>query len=270
MTWNKEISVTRTIAARVDAYQNAKDKIERGYALLQEAQAELREAFVGGYGLDTLPNYRFCGTPAEALKYVLKEIRRGCWRALIDLSQIRKVMSVKAAEAIDKRLESGELDEITHTGVVGMLTMLMDQSGDFAKEAVKEVYDYLRPNPGPYSKPYKTNSGAARWRLGKKVILTWALRESYGSALMTVNHGDTENKLIAMDRVFHMLDGKGIPAGYRSPLVDAINTSDNGYGQTEYFKFRACLNRNLHLEFLRPDLVKKLNQVAGGGYVLHD
>jgi len=45
-------------------------------------------------------------------------------------------------------------------------------------------------------------------------------------------------------------------------LVDAINTS-NGTGETEYFKFKACKNGNLHLEFKRMDLVSKLNQLAG-------
>jgi len=87
---------------------------------------------------------------------------------------------------------------------------------------------------------------------------------------MRVPSGDANRKLRALDRVFCLLDGKGVPEGYSSPLIDAIETSQDGYGETEYFCFRACKNRNLHLEFKRPDLVEQFNRVAGGGNILHD
>jgi hypothetical protein len=35
-------------------------------------------------------------------------------------------------------------------------------------------------------------------------------------------------------------------------------------GETEYFAFRCFRNHNLHLRFKRPDLVAKINQIAGG------
>ena len=67
--------------------------------------------------------------------------------------------------------------------------------------------------------------------------------------------------MVALDRAFHILDGAGIPGGYQSPLVDAINTSGNkGVGETAYFSFRCYENGNLHLKFLRLDLVKELNR----------
>jgi hypothetical protein len=61
-----------------------------------------------------------------------------------------------------------------------------------------------------------------------------------------------------------LLDGKGVPGGYASPLMDAIQTSRTGTGETDYFEFRCCVNRNLHITFKRLDLVKQLNAVAGG------
>ncbi len=73
--------------------------------------------------------------------------------------------------------------------------------------------------------------------------------------------------MTAMDNVFHMLDGKGIPPGYNGPLITAINqTGPEGKGQTDYFKFALYAgNGNMHLEFRRIDLVDQLNSVAGGG-----
>jgi hypothetical protein len=73
-----------------------------------------------------------------------------------------------------------------------------------------------------------------------------------------------EKYLTALDNVFSLIDGKGPVKSYHGPLYDAITDSPDGTGSTEYFKFRCCLNGNLHLEFLKPALVAKLNAVAGG------
>jgi hypothetical protein len=54
----------------------------------------------------------------------------------------------------------------------------------------------------------------------------------------------------------------------RSPLVAAIEAAEDGHGETAYFKFKCHKNRNLHLEFKRLDLVKQLNGLATGEYVL--
>ncbi|WP_145026338.1 DUF4942 domain-containing protein, partial [Geobacter argillaceus] len=47
------------------------------------------------------------------------------------------------------------------------------------------------------------------------------------------------------------------------PTVRCHTDSSDGTGKTDYFKFRCCLNGNLHLVFLKPGLVAKLNAIAG-------
>lgn len=78
--------------------------------------------------------------------------------------------------------------------------------------------------------------------------------------------GQAEDKLCAIDRVFHALDGnlRAMEHTNRTPLIDAINTS-GGVGQTDYFSFKAYQNGNLHLEFKRADLLARLNAVGGRG-----
>jgi len=60
------------------------------------------------------------------------------------------------------------------------------------------------------------------------------------------------------------LDGNGTIKTHRGPLIDAIEATKDGTGETEYFRFKCFRNRNLHLEFKTLDLVAKLNAVAGG------
>jgi hypothetical protein len=77
-----------------------------------------------------------------------------------------------------------------------------------------------------------------------------------------------EKYLIALDKVFHLLDGKSMlsASSYRSPVVDAINTTpvNRYYVETEYFRCKMYKNGNLHIEFLRTDLVQKFNAIAAG------
>jgi len=173
----KDIAMQWTLAARVDTYVEAMQKVDAAYGILEEAQHDLREAF--DEHLDVLPSHVYASQPLKMLEMVRDKIRRRAWARLIDLSQVRKVMSVKRAEYLDQRLEKGELEEINLASVLGMLSLLRDQSGDFAREAVREVYDFLRPGDGVWGRKYKTNGGAARWRLKKKVILSWIVDEGY-------------------------------------------------------------------------------------------
>lgn len=80
-----------------------------------------------------------------------------------------------------------------------------------------------------------------------------------------------EQELLAIDGVFHLLDGKGIMREHRGPLVKAIVECQDGRGETELFRFKCFKNGNLHLEFKRLDLVQELNLLAVGERVLgHD
>ena len=75
------------------------------------------------------------------------------------------------------------------------------QASQFAMDAAKEVYEYLRP----VRSDYKTND---RFRVGRKVILCWAVERGYNGGFRVNYH--REQNLVAIDRVFHLLDGKGI------------------------------------------------------------
>jgi len=74
---------------------------------------------------------------------------------------------------------------------------------------------------------------------------------------------DQVRHVTALDNIFHRLDGKGVPPGYQGPLCDAINSSPDGKFRTEYFEGTCHKNGNLHLTFLRRDLLEKFNAIAG-------
>ena len=63
---------------------------------------------------------------------------------------------------------------------IEMFSTLVDSSSEFAREAVFEVYEFLRPRAQSCAAHYKTNQKYARVEIGKKVIITRMVEPYYG------------------------------------------------------------------------------------------
>src|SRR5262249_49321252 len=153
---------------------------------------------------------------------------------------IKNIMSVKKRGEFDRQMERGELPPITEQTITGMLLGLAGQAQDFATEAAREVFDILRPR-GPFGGAYKTNDA---FRIGRRVILSWYVERCWNGKQFRMNY-HKEREAIAIDGVFHLLDGKGIMRENRGPLIKAIEASPDGKGETDYFRFKCFKNRNL-------------------------
>lgn len=260
---DKELMSRKTVAEMVTAYEDARLKVIESYATLALAEKELVGAFGEHYSdFSTLPQKCYSGYD-YVRNEVLQRLKKNAWKAIVNRLGVRKLMSIKEVEKLDKKLEDAEaMPEIEVSTIFSTFQMLADQSQDYIIAALKEVYEILHPGHSAWNH-LKTNERNARNILGKKVILTWMVEGSYSRETPYRVTYNREEQINAIDKAFHNLDGKGIPDGYKSELVDAINTSRDGTGQTEYFKFRAYYNRNLHLEFRRMDLVARMNQICG-------
>jgi hypothetical protein len=195
----------------------------------------------------------------KAIDDVLKHFNVATWEILVNRMGIKNLMSIKKREEFDKQIKDGDVPEVTAGNIIAVIMGLADRAADFATEAARETLKLLTPSRGTY----KTNSG---FKVGRRVILSWYVEQGYSGAFRA--NYTREKELIAIDGTFHILDGKGVMRDRKTPLIHAIEASPDGRGETEYFKFRCCRNRNLHLEFKRLDLVKQLNGLATGEYVL--
>lgn len=77
----------------------------------------------------------------------------------------------------------------------------------------------------------------------------------------------TETALTCIDNVFHLLDGKGVakyPNTLKAIINDGLRSGSDGV-TTEYFKIKWYRSAaTIHIEFLRKDLLDKLNAIGGG------
>ena len=263
MFFDTAIAPRETANGLIEAYQINTQRLTEGYDLLIQVDTDKAKLF-GGSGLAT--HYSIFQSDKEK---ALRNLRVSGWQALVNKLGLYKVMSLKRTRTFEENCKEGKLPEISTESVHAFLDDVMDNAHEIAIESVREVYDWLRPGANRHN-THKTNTKNARWKLGKKVILTSILDIHYGGRFW-VNDNRTD-RMRQLDRIMHLLDGAGVPDGYQSPLIDAINTIilPEQVGETTYFSFRCFQNGNLHLTFKRLDLVERLNATAGGGNILGD
>jgi hypothetical protein len=246
----------------VAVYQKAEADICAAFGLIDGALGRLNVALAGNldFGLksrlDTRDRYSW-DDPTDTLA----ELRRDVWGRLLERMQVRKMMSVQAWKDLQDRLKHDNPPEITTENVESLVAQFQEEAPAMLKQAVLEVFEWLRP---PGSK-YKRNS---EFEIGERVVIRWMIEDPAFCSHWRVNY-NYEQELIALENVFRMLDGKlrRDGDGYYSDVSTAVKAIPIGQpcaGVTEYIEFRGFRNRNLHMRFLRMDLVAKLNAIAGG------
>lgn len=249
-----ELQRKQTIAECVETYQRAAKKL--GAALDQIAEVE--RDLEGQLGIQyELPTWL-----SRVKERDMRHIRAKTWHRIVERLELTRVLSVAARTELERQIDKDELGDVTMETATGLLRYFSTNLEDLFSDAVREVFEFLRPRRSRY----KTNT---EFEIGKRVVLQSQVARYYSSTYTICGYDhEREQRLIALDRVFHGLEGKGmVSKTYRGELVDAILATPidgDGRGETTYFRFRCCKNGNLHIEFKHMDLVAQLNRIAGG------
>lgn len=262
--------ITRnTVRTLVTEFQRAELAVREHFAGLHAAMDRVNGAFgIGGEhrvgGLSIYPSrgsHHYASFDADDVEHALMMLRRQAWDVLAARLEIRKAMSSAALAEFERQIQSEDPPPITEeTTVAWMLHMVSTQGERFQAKCV-EVFDAMRPRSD--DRKYKTNKP---YEIGERVVLTWMVEPNWIGG-WRVRYDHKQRFTTALESVFRGLDGKGYASStsqHGSELEDAICSSATGRGETEYFEFKCFKNGNLHLRFKRPDLVARLNQVAGG------
>lgn len=262
------IAPRATVEAIVRSYQEAEKQIRQACGVISGAMGALNETLgLSQEHYRSLDFGRVRGVPFpfDEPDEPLLGLRREIWGYVVARLELTRMLSLARQKELSKWLET-TTEEITVDSVFGLFETYRRQLPDMLGEAVGEVYDFLRP-------AYSTKKTNSQYELGRRVILEgwldgWWLRHGYGPRVS----GYRDQHVRALDNVFAALDGRGsITKSWRGDLGDAISKAKTtGTGETRYFRFRTFVNGNLHLEFLRMDLVAKFNQLAGGRRLKHE
>lgn len=261
----KEEYVRKTAGLMARIYHESINNIVRSMNSITEETQKIQNVFGENnyeYNYSFSISFSYCGQHTKKDPEEIElSFRQDAWKIIIGRLGIKSSMSIKARDEFEKQLNNNNLPEINEENIVSMIFGLVDQANDFAKDAGKEVFEILRP----YRSKLKTNNV---FKIGRKVILSYYVDECYGmNSKFRVEYW-RQKYLIAIDNMFHLLDGKRTIHDGLGPLCESINKSEKGVGETEYFKYRCFKNKNLHLEFKRLDLVKQINFFGMGENVL--
>lgn len=254
---NREALACRvTVRALVAAYAQAEAAVVQSFAALRAAEEAVNVAFGNGSDSTGIHIRHGRGYGFEDPKDTIEAMRRSAWRAISERLEIRKIMSVARAAELDRELEKGALPEITEATVSAFVLKYAQSLEDLFTEAVREIFNWLRPSANGRAAEYKTNRVDL---LGPKVVIPYMVDWTMGKPRVNYNRVNDVN---ALERVFRLLDGAGTEKGYYSDLYNAMNADSSG--ETAYFTFKAFRNGNVHIAFKRLDLVERVNQIAGG------
>lgn len=236
---------------------------------VRRAVADLREAarLAGAAGLG-FPRFRIDECRYDmglidqedgAVEGVVRKIvDRGAWQHLMSESGLRSLMDATARAAWDRGIEKGEFPDLTAATVAATFQQLHGARGDMFDRGVIAVFKGL-------SWDYSTNRP---FKFGKRIVMRFVRAEvkprdgSTGLSLGYVNH-DKANQLDDLNRVFAVLDGKPEPdhRGGWFHLLSQARTLRDPEPENEYMRVRCFRNGNGHIQFLRLDLVEKMNAI---------
>jgi hypothetical protein len=248
----KELTTIRNAEALVAAYET----IDRDMRLVQETGMRclrLIRSVTGNPYANVTKQSRFEYEELYQPEHLLKMF----WRTVVAQSGIKNIMSVRTQQELERQLNNPEsLPPFTVQNIHSFLDGLLEKAKDFVDEAIEEIYEFLTPQ----RTGYKTNVPE---EIGKRVILPDVL-SSYGPNYYVLN--DYFRPLMnSLDRLFHILDGERTPKIMLfERLHHAVRQKQQCY-QDEYFKIKWYRKTGtIHIEFMRPDIVQKINALAGG------
>jgi len=251
--FNTEITKYMPILAIVENYFTAVNETKQAFELLQKATSHLISIHGGsGWNTDIISH----GHDRNDLEPCLNRIKKNTWREIVTRSQIRYLLTESKSNELDDMLEHPEkLPEITIDNVQQFISNIAGDLPKLFNEYCSEVFDMLRPR----SSEYKTNT---EFEIGEKVILNYIVDHDNGYTRLCYRR---ERRLVSLDNLFHLLDGKG-GTKYPGDLVTAVTEAirERKWGaETEYFETKWHKKGTMHIKFKRMDLVKELNRHAG-------
>jgi hypothetical protein len=258
-----------TVHELVEVFERGCNTVRAAFAVLVAAEDEINAVYTLGedshHSIDIDASGGISRTYFKDADETIERMTRQAWMVVLDRMEIRRAMSISRYDALLKRIRDDKVvPPITVENVFAFVRQHLDALDVMWKEAIKEVFEWLRPGQHSLNR-YKTNQKNARLELGKTIFISGAVDRMHDGSFRVDWRYDSQ-KYVALNNVFSGLDGKGMRSKtHHGALSDAIQASGSrGVGETEYFAFRCYKNRSMKLTFKRLDLLEKFNALAGG------
>ena len=250
----------------IATFADAEARVRQAFAMIDDVETTLGRTFLAD-SMDRRFNVYVDRNHVawDNVAWTIDKMRRQAWRVIVQRLELRRVLSIKRWEQMDKALDHDEVPPITAETVENFVLRWTAEAPKLIEEAIVEVFDWLRPGEHTQRADYKTNQKNARLEIGERIVLTYMAERGWHGKGWRLNHNRAQH-MTALENIFRALDGAGTATPhYQSDIETAIEKAGaDGRWSTKYFEGRCFKNHNLHLRFLRLDLLAEFNRRAGG------
>lgn len=194
----------------------------------------------------------------KALPAITRNIDRNIWRDLMLKSGMMALMDAEAREQWRQNLEECDLPTISEANVLSTFEQLHLNKMDVFERGIINVFKGL-------SWDYKTNNPCS---FGKKIIISNLVK--YDKWGYNLNWGWQRDRLADLERMLTILEGQSIPdsrADVIRRLDDHIHENRHStHYEDKMFSIKYFQKGTAHINFNRPDLVDKLNDIIARHY----
>lgn len=262
--------IRRASVAELEAYRNkALNLFAEAFDLLAEARNIARMAAPSVSGVGRLDDQerealapRYAGfhekeRRGKFLNAVTKGLDAAVWTHLIGSTDLEKLMDKKARDKFREQLRNDPPPATAENCLATMQSLIGDADMIF-RRGIAEVFSNL-------DRRFRTHDG---FKIGSRIVLNRAFGE-HGWWNHYLNHDDS---LRDVERVFCVLDGKAHP-DRMGGIIGNIEQARPRNGcaaaylvENDYFRIRIFKNGNMHVYFLRDDLLRKVNLLLADHY----
>ena len=236
----------------VAAHDRAVAEADRIVADMRKLQTDFVSPYIGKKCKHDY-NFLWSYHVESDLPQIRLKITQSFWKHVIDRSGVKSLMDHKRRKKLDEQMRDiHNLPPFDMATVHGTIYGWAESSQDVFEQMVQTTYKDLIP----YRNEYKTNK---RYRIGKKIIRYIGL-----NSMFNMVEGYYKDMWRDLDRIFHQLDKKTPPEHGQDLVCRLEMASREGFDEleTEYFDCKWFKNGNLHLKFIREDLLQEFNRIG--------
>lgn len=243
----QQVAVQRSIQDVINDFERVEMMVNEAYRLLDSA-----EQIANTHKINVKANVhnRQHFHPEAAIE----RMRRDAWIKLMDMTGIKQIMDTQALEEFEKELYS-KAPAFTEENIRGTLLQQMQESEKMFARGLVNVFRAL-------DKKYRRHKDTV-FRIPKKIIIECAI-DYWSGGRLAVSHR-AYSRIDDIDRIFKTLAGEKFNS---HELIAALGASwyIGNLHECSMYKVRGFKNGNIHIEFMRDDLLEKANEIIAQWY----
>lgn len=245
MSIRQDIAIPKTLEDFVQAKEKAFNMVKQARDLLDAAEQEMNE--IGHY------IYPHDGRPRMRLEEIERHINQGLWRASMDKTGFRQLLDNQAEKEFNDSLEK-DCPNFTIENIKTQFLSLYQNSEEMFNRGLINVFKSLDHS-------YRTNEKEP-FKVGKKLIVGYMVSNWLGYLQVSYSqYSSGSARINDLDRVFKTLDEKEHNPRELENAINAVFKEGENIYQDEYYRIKGFKNGNMHIEFLRADLLEKANDI---------